>query len=247
MKSVKCVLVGDGAAGKTCMIVRYVQASFPTEYIPTVFDNYSINIDVDGTPINLCLWDVAGQEDYDRLRPLSYPQTDVFLVLFSVTNSKSYESVRTRWIPEISHHCTGVPFFLVGTKIDLRDDPTTITALRQAGKTLVTYDHGVTLASELGAQGYLECSALSEAGLKTLFEEAVRVVITPKKKEKPWAKNAAKKEKAPATEEEVPQGENGRIFKARKSILDDLLKDGVISREVYNQYIQKLRNTFGLT
>ena len=75
------------------------------------------------------LFSPLGQEDYDRLRPLSYPQTDVFLVCFSVVSPSSFENVKEKWVPEITHHCPKTPFLLVGTQIDLRDDPSTIEKL----------------------------------------------------------------------------------------------------------------------
>jgi len=156
------------------------------QYIPTVFDNYSANVMVDGKPINLGLWDTAGQEDYDRLRPLSYPQTDVFLICFSVISPSSYENIAGKWYPEIKHHAPGVPFILVGTKMDLRSDPATVQKMQERGHAPVTLQGGNSKASELGAYKYLECSALTQEGLKQVFDDAIRCVleniIKPKKK-----------------------------------------------------------------
>jgi small GTP-binding protein len=174
MQNIKCVVVGDGAVGKTCLLISYTTNAFPGEYIPTVFDNYSANVMVDGKPIQLGLWDTAGQEDYDRLRPLSYPQTDVFLVCFSIISRSSYENVRTKWIPEIKHHVEEAPFLIVGTKMDLRNDQE---VLKKVGNPISTSE-GESLAKELGARSYVECSALTQDGLKNVFDEAIRAAMS---------------------------------------------------------------------
>jgi len=178
MQNIKCVVVGDGAVGKTCLLISYTTNAFPGEYIPTVFDNYSANVMVDGKPINLGLWDTAGQEDYDRLRPLSYPQTDVFLVCFSVISSSSFENVKTKWVPEIQHHAPNVPILLVGTKSDLRKDQATIDQLTSRQQALVRVEDAQRMAKEIGAVNFLECSALTQEGLKQVFDDAIRAAMS---------------------------------------------------------------------
>eukprot|EP01006_Ploeotia_vitrea_P013137 TRINITY_DN34478_c0_g1_i1.p1 TRINITY_DN34478_c0_g1~~TRINITY_DN34478_c0_g1_i1.p1 ORF type:complete len:194 (+),score=1.75 TRINITY_DN34478_c0_g1_i1:70-651(+) len=177
MQNLKCVVVGDGAVGKTCLLISYTTNAFPTEYIPTVFDNYSANVMVDGKAISLGLWDTAGQEDYDRLRPLSYPGTDIFLVCFAVSSPTTFENVSKKWYQEIQHHAPGVPFILVGTKIDLREDPNIIAELEQKKQAPITKTQGEALCHELSGIRYIECSALTQEGLKEVFDEAIRAVF----------------------------------------------------------------------
>ncbi|KJH49819.1 Ras family protein [Dictyocaulus viviparus] len=178
-RQIKCVVVGDGTVGKTCMLISYTTDSFPVQYVPTVFDNYSAQMTLDNHTVNLGLWDTAGQEDYDRLRPLSYPQTDVFVLCFSIVSPVSFDNVATKWIPEIRQHCPDAPILLVGTKLDLRDESNP----RMDGtedRPPITKSQGQKCAQKIKAIKYLECSALTQQGLKQVFEDAVRAVINPK-------------------------------------------------------------------
>ncbi|KAK4467478.1 hypothetical protein MN116_008997 [Schistosoma mekongi] len=139
---------------------------------------------IGGEPYTLGLFDTAGQEDYDRLRPLSYPQTDVFLVCFSVANPTSFKNVKEKWVPEIQYHSKKVPFLLVGTQIDLRDDGNAHTHLKNNKIKCITTDAGVKCAKELDAIKYVECSALTQQGLKNVFDEAILAALDPPKTHK---------------------------------------------------------------
>ncbi|GKB03920.1 Rac-like GTP-binding protein RHO1, partial [Tanacetum coccineum] len=134
------------------------------DYVPTVFDNFSANVVVNGSTVNLGLWDTAGQEDYNRLRPLSYRGADVFILAFSLISKASYENVSKKWIPELKHYAPGVPIVLVGTKIDLRDDKQFFAEHPSAVP--ITTAQGEELKKTIGAPQYIECSAKTQENVK---------------------------------------------------------------------------------
>nr|CDS31180.1 ras gtpase [Hymenolepis microstoma] len=178
---VKCVVVGDGAVGKTCLLISYTTNKFPSEYVPTVFDNYAVTVMIGGDPMTLALFDTAGQEDYDRLRPLSYPHTDVFLLCFSIVNPTSFTNIKEKWCDEIKHHQPSATFLLVGTQADLRDDGPTVDRLAKNNQKPITFEQGEKLAKDLKAVKYVECSALTQKGLKNVFDEAILAALEPPK------------------------------------------------------------------
>lgn len=176
-KFIKCVTVGDGAVGKTCMLICYTSNKFPTDYIPTVFDNFSANVAVDGNIVNLGLWDTAGQEDYSRLRPLSYRGADIFVLAFSLISRASYENVLKKWMPELRRFAPNVPVVLVGTKLDLRDDNRYMTD--HMGSNMITSSQGEELRKQIGAAAYIECSSKTQQNVKAVFDIAIKVVLQP--------------------------------------------------------------------
>ncbi|KAF0989435.1 hypothetical protein HZS_3178 [Henneguya salminicola] len=178
----KLVIVGDGACGKTCLLIVFSKDEFPEVYVPTVFENYVADIEVDGKKIELALWDTAGQEDYDRLRPLSYPDTDVVLMCFSIDSPDSLENIREKWTPEVKHFCPNAPIILVGNKLDNRNDPKIIEELAKSSQTPVKPEEGSDMRNQICALDYVECSAKTKENVKHVFETATRAALSVKRK-----------------------------------------------------------------
>ncbi|CRK14260.1 hypothetical protein BN1723_002620 [Verticillium longisporum] len=222
----KLVIVGDGACGKTCLLIPsmttgsgallrrptttivvnlsgvvtsiaiqisiaisicrseltllrsvFSKGTFPEVYVPTVFENYVADVEVDGKHVELALWDTAGQEDYDRLRPLSYPDSHVILICFSIDSPDSLDNVQEKWISEVLHFCQGLPIILVGCKKDLRYDNKTIEELRKTSQKPVSPEEGEEVRKKIGAYKYLECSAKTNEGVREVFEHATRAAL----------------------------------------------------------------------
>ncbi|BGP37726.1 RHO4 protein [Rhodotorula kratochvilovae] len=170
---VKLTCVGDGGVGKTCLLIVYSQKRFPTDYIPTVFENYVLNKPYGDKIVEFALWDTAGQEEYDRLRPLSYPETHVLFICFAVDVPASLENVEDKWYPEVSHFCPDTPIVLIATKTDLRTDERALGLLRAQGRYPITRDEGAAAAARIGAR-YAEVSAISGLGVEEVFDLALR-------------------------------------------------------------------------
>lgn len=153
-----------------------------------------LNKPYEGKIVEFALWDTAGQEEYDRLRPLSYPETHVLFVCFAVDYPVSLENVedkvcspsalaclrgdlnsghRTQWYPEVAHFCEDVPIILVATKTDLRADSTAVSLLKAQGRHPVTPEEGAAVAKRIGAK-YAEVSAMTGRGVEEVFDLALR-------------------------------------------------------------------------
>lgn len=178
--NIKCVLVGDSMVGKTCLAKRLASHDFPAIYTPTMFDNYATTTTIDGKSFVLGLFDTAGQEEFDRLRILAYVNCDVFLVCFSLLVPDSLKHVQDSWMREIRAHAPNAPCILVGTHIDLRDEP------KSRGRKpsmvghapYVSTKEGEAAAHRLGAASYVECSSLTDTGILRLKEAAIDAVLS---------------------------------------------------------------------
>jgi small GTP-binding protein len=167
-EGIKIVVVGDGAVGKTCLLVVYAKGEFPTEYVPTVFENYSSQVTRGSDTVDVQLWDTAGQEELETIRCLSYPNTDVFLMCFSLVEPTSLQNLTLKWLPELKRYVQDLKIMLIGTKADLRTDSNAVSPADIK-----------KISSQLGAISTHECSAARGEGVKEIFEAAIDAAFTP--------------------------------------------------------------------
>ncbi|XP_077536752.1 rho-related GTP-binding protein RhoG-like [Haemaphysalis longicornis] len=172
-RSIKVVLVGDRRVGKTCLLYAFTSKIFLNNYRPVVLrGNETCSLVVDGVTANLRLLVSASQEyHHENLRLLSYRETDVFLLCFSISSEASFNKIETRWLPELEHHCPAARCVVVATKADLRQE--------ESADVLVTPEAGKKLSSKIKAYSYIECSAKTATNVQEVFEEAVRAVLQP--------------------------------------------------------------------
>lgn len=158
-QDIKLMVVGDEIDGlKTKLFEKYIEM-FPQESIGegSYGHNVRLNIVPEKTVV-MHLWSTAGMEDKDHIRRASYADTNVFILLYSVTNKESYENIG-RWVEEIKSLCCDAQYILVGCD---NDDPAHS----------VTYEEGAQLAKEIGAAAFFECSIATGEGVKEIFDEA---------------------------------------------------------------------------
>ncbi|XP_060586043.1 cdc42 homolog [Ruditapes philippinarum] len=178
---IKCVLVGDATVGKTCMVKSYATNIFQKEDIMGPCDDHTVNVTIEETSYQLGLFDTHGMDDYCRVRALTYPCTHVFLLCYSVIDPNGMDNVLQQWVPEVQHFSPTSAFLIVGTKIDLRDDEYVLRELQQKYRSKpATHEEGTKLAKKVNAYGYVECSSLTQQGLKDVFDEAILAVLSQK-------------------------------------------------------------------
>ncbi|EDV99893.1 GH12148 [Drosophila grimshawi] len=174
--SIKCVLVGDGAVGKTNLILSYLENRFNPEHVPTASDIYNAEVNVNESPVHLTLCDTAGQDTLDPLRELSYPDSDVFLLCFSVVKPETFGAIKSKWAPKFAK--TKAALILVGTQADLRSNLNVLNKLQTNGEKPISYADAWDLATTIGAK-YIETSSATQDKVKDVFDTAIWEGLVP--------------------------------------------------------------------
>ncbi|XP_041957584.1 rho related BTB domain containing 4 isoform X1 [Alosa sapidissima] len=212
VETIKCVVVGDNAVGKTRLICARACNATLTQYqllathVPTVWaiDQYRVCQEVlersrdvvDEVSVSLRLWDTFG--DHHKDRRFAYGRSDVVVLCFSLANPNSLRHVRTMWYPEIKHFCPRTPIILVGCQLDLRyaDLDAVNRARRPLAKPIKPTDilppeRGHEVAKELGVP-YYETSIVAQFGVKDVFDNAIRAALISRRHLQFWKSHLKK-------------------------------------------------------
>ena len=189
----KIVVVGDMCSGKSGLISAYCRDKFNETYAPTILRSCLTDAKVFGEKIDLVVVEVAGRDDYARLRRCAYHKMDAVILCYSADSVTSLEKVKTQWLPEVKEYAPKVPYILVGTKKDAKEDcmyqfellqaqlqEDKVQSLRTEGivsEHVVTTSHGFEVAQSIGAHSFLECSALYRDGTREVFETVTKIAL----------------------------------------------------------------------
>eukprot|EP00092_Neocalanus_flemingeri_P003262 GFUD01003493.1.p1 GENE.GFUD01003493.1~~GFUD01003493.1.p1 ORF type:complete len:199 (+),score=67.11 GFUD01003493.1:72-668(+) len=165
-EGLKVVVVGDGAVGKTCLCTVFAKKVFPADYVPTVFETHPISLELGGRELSMNVWDTAGQEEYDNIRQLTYPNTDMFLVCFNSVNRITFDNLKNKWMLELNSHAPKVPKLLVGTMADRKNE-------KSLKNKMPTKSEINKLVKDFKMVGFIECSAKEDPeSVTSVFEQA---------------------------------------------------------------------------
>ncbi|XP_072229934.1 rho-related GTP-binding protein RhoN-like [Leuresthes tenuis] len=166
----KIVVVGDSQCGKTALLQVFAKDSYPENYVPTVFENYTASFEIDKQRIELNMWDTSGAAYYENVRPLAYPDSDAVLICFDISRPETLDSVLKKWQGETQEFCPNAKVVLVGCKLDMRTDLNVMRELSKHRLIPVTHEQGTNLARQIGAVAYAECtSKYSENSVRDVF------------------------------------------------------------------------------
>ena len=184
----KIVVVGDMSCGKTAMVSAYCKDQFPELYMPTIMRCESSEASLQGVTVKLIVSDTPGRHDYAGLRKCVYHKADIVIICCALDCPKSLQDVREFWAPELRRLAKNVPYMLVGTRSDAREERVMAAAgcscTAQGNPAncvccddVVTVQQGQQMCEEIGALNYMECSARYRDGTRRVFEQATLLAL----------------------------------------------------------------------
>uniref|UniRef100_A0A1A8KJW0 Rho family GTPase 2 n=1 Tax=Nothobranchius kuhntae TaxID=321403 RepID=A0A1A8KJW0_NOTKU len=186
----KIVVVGDTQCGKTALLHVFAKDCYPESYVATVFENYTASFEIDKHRIELNMWDTSGSSYYDNVRPLAYPDSDAVLICFDISRPETLDSVIKKWQGETQEFCPNAKVVLVGCKMDMRTDVRTLRELSMQRLIPVTHEQGSTIARQVGAVAYVECtSKVSENSVRDVFH--ITTLASVRRPHKPQLKQSS--------------------------------------------------------